>query len=119
MNTFNKTIVEIDIVVLKNNTHTLYTLHMDTRINNIRTKFSKSLEDFHKSTGNFQNGNTLNTPKETKVLKEPHIGQTPLMMKKINRYKVELGKNNMKKVQKPFTFHGNIDDYLTEIKEVN
>ena len=92
---------------------------METRINNIRTKFSKTLQDFHKSVGITHNENSLNIPKETKVLKESHIGQTPLMMKKINRYKVELGKNNMKKAQKPFTFHGNIDDYLTDVKEVN
>lgn len=98
---------------------------MDIRIMNIRTKFSKSLQDFHNSLGISQVENSLNTPKDTKVLKEPRVGETPLMMKKINRYKVELGKNNMKKAQKPFTFHGNIDDYLTgvtyvtEVKEVN
>lgn len=95
---------------------------MDERITSIRTKFSKSLEDFHKSLGISQAEKPLNTPKESKVLKEPRVGETPLMMKKINRYKVELGKNNMKKTQKPFTFHGNIDDYLTgltSVKEVN
>ncbi len=85
---------------------------MESRITNIRTKFSKSLEDFHKSLGITHNETSLNTPKETKVPKEPRVGETPLMMKKINRFKVELGKNNMKKAQKPFTFHGNIDDYL-------
>jgi hypothetical protein len=88
---------------------------MDTRINNIRTKFSKNLEAFHQSMGILQKETALNTPSDTKVLKEPRIGETPLMMKKINRYKVELGKNNMKKAQKPFTFHGNIDDYLVSV----
>ena len=92
---------------------------MEARITNIRTKFSKSLEEFHKSLGVSQNETALNTPSEAKVLKEPRVGETPLMMKKINRFKVELGKNNMKRIQKPFTFHGNIDDYLVEVKEVN
>jgi hypothetical protein len=92
---------------------------MESRINNIRTKFSKSLEEFHQSLGISHNETALNTPKDTKVLKEPRVGETPLMLKKINRYKVELGKNNMKKIQKPFTFHGNIDDYLSEAQEVN
>lgn len=86
---------------------------MDNRISKVRTKFSMSLEEFHKSLGISHTEISLNTTKETKVLKEPRVGETPLMMKKINRYKVELGKNNMKKAQKPFTFHGNIDDYLT------
>jgi hypothetical protein len=92
---------------------------MEARITNIRTKFSKSLEEFHHSMGVSQKITALNTPKDTKVLKEPRVGETPLMMKKINRYKVELGKNNMKKAQKPFTFHGNIDDYLAGVEEVN
>lgn len=92
---------------------------METRIANIRTKFSKSLEEFHQSAGISQKETALNTPSATKVLKEPRVGETPLMMKKINRFKVELGKNNMKKIQKPFTFHGVIDDYLVEAKEVN
>jgi hypothetical protein len=91
---------------------------MEARINNIRTKFSKTLEDFHKSIGISKDETALNTPSETKVLKEPRVGETPLMMKKINRYKVELGKNNMKKAQKPFTFHGNIDDYLASDKNI-
>ncbi len=91
---------------------------MESRITNIRTNFKKNLELFHKSIGCSQTPDPLNTPSEKKVLKEPRVGETPLMMKKINRYKVELGKNNMKKAQKPFTFHGNIDDYLVSEKEV-
>jgi hypothetical protein len=92
---------------------------MEARVTNIRTNFKKNLEDFHKSIGLSKDEIALNTPSEKKVLKEPRVGETPLMMKKINRYKVELGKNNMKKAQKPFTFHGNIDDYLIPEKEVN
>ena len=92
---------------------------MEARITNIRTKFSKTLEEFHQSTGVTQKEIALNTPSEAKVLKEPRVGETPLMMKKINRFKVELGKNNMKKIQKPFTFHGVIDDYLVGVEEVN
>jgi hypothetical protein len=92
---------------------------MEARITNIRTKFTKNLEDFHKSIGIIQNEKPLKTPSDIKVLKEPRVGETPLMMKKINRYKVELGKNNMKKALKPFTFDGNIDDYLISEKEIN
>ncbi len=92
---------------------------MEARITNIRTNFKKKLELFHNSIGCSQNVDPLNTPSEKKVLKEPRVGETPLMMKKINRYKVELGKNNMKKAQKPFTFHGNIDDYLVGETNIN
>jgi hypothetical protein len=97
---------------------------MDTRIFNIRTKFNVELTHFHKSLGLLENTqNSLNTPSTSKVLKESTAKeQTPLMLKKINRFKVELGKNNMKKIQQPFTFHGDIDSYLeelTQVKEVN
>jgi hypothetical protein len=94
---------------------------MDTRITNIRTKFKMELDEFHKSSG--LPPVSLNTPSPQKVLKESPVkeNQTPLMLKKINRFKVELGKNNMKKIQQPFTFHGDIDSYLAELtsKEVN
>jgi hypothetical protein len=89
---------------------------MDTRITNIRTKFKMDLADFHKSLG--FTPIALNIPSLQKVLKEspvPVKDQKPLMLKKINQFKVELGKNNMKKIQQPFTFHGDIDSYLDEI----
>jgi hypothetical protein len=92
---------------------------MDTRITNIRTKFKMDLADFHKSLG--FTPISLNTPSLPKVLKEtptPVKDQKPLMLKKINQFKVELGKNNMKKIQQPFTFHGDIDSYLDEISNV-
>jgi hypothetical protein len=94
---------------------------MDTRITKIRTKFKTELQEFHKSLG--LTPGSLNTPSNHKVLKESTAKeQTPLMLKKINRFKVELGKNNMKKIQQPFTYHGDIDSYLvelTQVKEVN
>jgi hypothetical protein len=93
---------------------------MDTRITNIRTKFKTDLQEFHKSLG--LTPVSLNTPSTQKVFKESTAKeQTPLMLKKINRFKVELGKNNMKKIQQPFTYHGDIDSYLAELtnKEVN
>ncbi len=90
---------------------------MDTRITNIRTKFKMDLADFHKLLG--FTPISLNTPPLSKLLKEATVkDQKPLMLKKINQFKVELGKNNMKKIQQPFTFHGDIDSYLDEIGSV-
>ena len=90
---------------------------MDTRITNIRTKFKTDLDDFHKSLG--FTPISLNTHSLSKVLKDtPVKDQKPLMLKKINQFKVDLGKNNMKKIQQPFTFHGDIDSYLDEISSV-
>ena len=89
---------------------------MDTRITNIRTTFKADLNDFHKSLG-FTPISLNNTPL-SKLLKDttvPAKDQKPLMLKKINQFKVDLGKNNMKKIQQPFTFHGDIDSYLDEI----
>jgi hypothetical protein len=89
---------------------------MEARIINIRTNFSNELAEYHKSLGPIQI--PLNTPSTSIVLKEStskEKEQTPLMMKKINRYKAELSKNNLKKAQKPFTFQGDIDSYLAEL----
>lgn len=49
------------------------------------------------------------------VVKKSSAYQKPLMMKKINQYRHELTKNNLKKQQQSFVFHGNIDDYEKEL----
>ena len=51
------------------------------------------------------------------VVKKPLKDQTPLMMKKINQYRHELTKNNLKKQQQAFVSHGNIDDYQKELEK--
>ena len=51
------------------------------------------------------------------VVKKPLKDQTPLMMKKINQYRHELTKNNLKKQQQVFVSHGNIDDYQKELEK--
>jgi len=41
--------------------------------------------------------------------------ETPLMLKKINRHRQELAKNNLKRQQAAFVFHGTIDAFEKEI----
>jgi hypothetical protein len=90
---------------------------MEARIVNIRSLFKNELEEFLASLNT--NSKQPEVLKETKlevVEKKKSIGQTPLMLKKINRYKEEQKKNNLKKQQKPFEYHGNIDDYEKELE---
>jgi hypothetical protein len=93
---------------------------METRIVNIRSVFKNELEQFISSIGSL---NPISEVQEVlkeksieKVEKPKAIGQTPLMLKKINRYKEEQKKNNLKKQQKPFEYHGNIDEYEKELE---
>ena len=57
--------------------------------------------------------------KEVKEVKKSFKDQTPMMLKKINRHRQELAKNNLKKQKGEFVFHGTIDDYEKELKEIN
>lgn len=41
--------------------------------------------------------------------------ETPLMLKKINRHRQELAKNNLKRQQAAFVFHGTIDAFEKEL----
>ena len=41
--------------------------------------------------------------------------ETPLMIKKINRHRQELAKNNLKRQQAAFVFHGTIDAFEKEL----
>ena len=51
------------------------------------------------------------------VVKKPFKDQTPMMIRKINRHRHELTKNNLKKQQQVFISHGNIDDYEKELDQ--
>jgi hypothetical protein len=94
---------------------------MEARIINIRTFFKT---EYHSFISSFESLNTnevnkkvLKEPVEENVKKPKAIGQTPIMLKKINRYKEEQKKNNLKRQQKAFEYHGNIDDYQRELEE--
>jgi hypothetical protein len=93
---------------------------MEQRIQQIVSRFSILRKE--------QSLNTNSNPKivlkekddiVVKVVKEvvnkSSAYQKPLMMKKINQYRQELSKNNLKKQQQTFVFHGNIDDYEKEL----
>jgi hypothetical protein len=93
---------------------------MEQRIQQIISRFSILRKE--------QSLNTNSNPKivlkekddiVVKVVKEvvnkSSAYQKPLMMKKINQYRQELSKNNLKKQQQAFVFHGNIDDYEKEL----
>ena len=52
---------------------------------------------------------------EVKINERPKKKEdTPLMLKKINRHRQELAKNNLKKQKAAFVFHGTIDDFEKE-----
>ena len=92
---------------------------MEQRIQQIISRFSLLKEQ--------QSLNTNSSPKivlkekseETvkELVKKSTAYQKPLMMKKINQYRHELTKNNLKKQQQAFVFHGNIDDYEKELEK--
>ena len=92
---------------------------MEQRIQQIVSRFSLLKEQ--------QSLNTISNPKNVlkekneeivkEVVKKPTVYQKPLMMIKINQYRHELTKNNLKKQQQSFVFHGNIDDYEKELEK--
>ena len=92
---------------------------MESRIDTIRNNFKQDLQLF------LCNDKTIENSKE--IVQQTIIDKTtiktkskelpPLMMKKINRFKEESKKNNLKRVQKPFEYHGNIDDYEKELEK--
>lgn len=90
---------------------------MEQRIQQIVSRFSLLKEKQSLNT----NSNPKIVLKETaeeivkEVVKKSSVYQKPLMMKKINQYRQELSKNNLKKQQQSFVFHGNIDDYEKEL----
>ena len=95
---------------------------MEVRIQQLQEYFQKDYNEFIK---------TFNSPlvkeeiKETKKsIKEKVVDDTPkpipknahpLMMNKINKFKKDLEKNNMKKEQKAFVAEGTIEDFEKEL----
>ncbi len=93
---------------------------MEERIGKIQQIFKKDYEEFLATI--HVDGQIHVEEKEVKKDKEEKEKQVkipknahPLMMNKINKHKRDLEKNNMKKQQKAFTFHGTIDDYEKEL----
>jgi hypothetical protein len=90
---------------------------MEQRIQQIVSRFSILRKEQSLNT----NSNPKIVLKENKeeivkeVVQKSSAYQKPLMMKKINQYRQELSKNNLKKQQQAFVFHGNIDDYEKEL----
>jgi hypothetical protein len=96
---------------------------MEARIKNIQTYFKDDKNLFLASlaavaastNGEFK---TVSTPIE-KLEKVKTKEMPPLMMKTIRRFKENSKKNNLKRVQKPFEYHGDIDDYERELTSHN
>lgn len=92
---------------------------MEERIQKIQESFQKDYKEFiQQSTPSYidiDKGKTeeiLKTKKKTIAIpKNAH----PLMMNKINKYKIDLGKNNLKKQQNVFICDGTIDDFEKEL----
>jgi hypothetical protein len=89
---------------------------MESRIQNIRKSFNDdrilflaSLSPTKKEQSN------VNTDILEKIQKVKAKEMPPLMMKKIRRFKEDSKKNNLKRVPKPFEYHGDIDDYEKEL----
>ena len=90
---------------------------MEQRIQQIVSRFSLLKEQQSLNT-NFNTKIVLKEKSEEivkEVVKKSSAYEKPLMMKKINQYRHELSKNNLKKQQQAFVFHGNIDDYEKEL----
>jgi hypothetical protein len=94
---------------------------MEQRIQQIVSRFSLLRSEQSLNTNSDSKNVLKENPEEIKkevvkeVVKKPAVYQKPLMMKKINQYRHELAKNNLKKQQQAFVFHGNIDDYEKEL----
>ena len=90
---------------------------MEQRIQQIVSRFSILRSEQYLNTNSnpkiVLKENTEEIVKE--VVKKSSAYQKPLMMKKINQYRHELTKNNLKKQQQSFVSHGNIDDYEKEL----
>jgi hypothetical protein len=104
---------------------------MEERIGVIQKIFLKDYQEFLASivgptTGVSPNTNvspntgvnvcpTTNVSKDKTEVKPIPKNAHPLMMNKINKYRKDLEKNNMKKQQAAFVSHGTIDDYEKEL----
>ena len=91
---------------------------MEARITNIRKIFNDDKILFLESlTSTKKESKPVSTPieKVERVEKVKTKEMPPLMMKTIRRFKEDSKKNNLKRVQKPFQYHGDIDDYEKEL----
>ena len=95
---------------------------MEKRIQNLAAHFREIHNDYQQHSLNTTNHKevlkeTLQKKEETevKIIERPKKKEdTPLMLKKINRHRQELAKNNLKKQKAAFVFHGTIDDFEKE-----
>jgi hypothetical protein len=88
---------------------------MEARIKNIRKIFNADKILFLDSlTPSREEAKPVSTPIE-KVEKLKTKEMPPLMMKTIRRFKEDSKKNNLKRAQKQFEYHGDIDDYEKEL----
>lgn len=95
---------------------------MEKRIQNLAAHFREIRHDYQEHSLNTTNHKevlkeTLQKKEETevKIIERPKKKEdTPLMLKKINRHRQELAKNNLKKQKAAFVFHGTIDDFEKE-----
>ena len=94
---------------------------MESRIKNIQTYFNDDKNIFLASLTSTNDSKTESTLALTleKVEKVKSKEMPPLMMKTIRRFKEDSKKNNLKRAQKPFQYHGNIDDYEKELTNPN
>lgn len=99
---------------------------MEVRIQQLQDYFQKDYNDFIKSvtsplvkekfTEKITEKITEKVTESTESTSKPIPKNAhPLMMNKINKYKKDLEKNNMKKQQKAFVCDGTIDDYEKEL----
>jgi len=95
---------------------------MEKRIQSLAEHFRQIHHDYQEHSLNTTNHNEVlkeNLQKkeetEVKITERPKKKEdTPLMLKKINRHRQELAKNNLKKQKAAFVFHGTIDDFEKE-----
>jgi len=94
---------------------------MEKRLQTLAAHFRQIHHDYQEHSLNTTNHNqvlkeNLGKKEETeKITERPKKKEdTPLMLKKINRHRQELAKNNLKKQKAAFVFHGTIDDFEKE-----
>ena len=92
---------------------------MEERILHLQEYFKKDYEEFKKTWEKKSDCSMLvkEEVQEKKKVKDETIpkNQHSLVMNKINKYKKDLEKNNMKKAQKPFVSDGTIEDFEKEL----
>jgi hypothetical protein len=88
---------------------------METRVQNIRKSFKDDKHFFLASLSQNIRESKVDINVLEKVEKVKAKEMPPLMMKKIRRFKEDSKKNNLKRVPKPFEYHGDIDEYEKEL----